>query len=206
MDSDGFAKSPLFETFSADQHLCGYPERIERIPNMPLPSDEKLIQLGNDLIPQFDTIFGLHPGFRPAHAKGVLLTGTFNPSAGGRVTHASAAHHARFDSGNRAVLQLDRSSSRFPITIRKRILTDLPSVSIWPITSTPTSSAIRRMAFLPEPARSSLSFCALRPRAIRRRHRHLRLRSSSARIRPRSPMCKRPSQVLPVSPGTRISA
>ena len=36
---------------------------------MPLPSDEKLIQLGNDLIQQFDTIFGLHPGSRPAHAR-----------------------------------------------------------------------------------------------------------------------------------------
>src|SRR5437667_290552 len=48
---------------------------------MPLPSDEKLIQLGNDLIQQFDTIFGLHPGFRPAHAKGVLLTGSFTPSS-----------------------------------------------------------------------------------------------------------------------------
>jgi catalase len=47
---------------------------------MPLPSDEKLLQLGNDLIQQIDTIFGLHPGFRPAHAKGVLLTGTFTPA------------------------------------------------------------------------------------------------------------------------------
>jgi catalase len=47
---------------------------------MPLPSDEKLIQLGNDLTETFDTIFGEHPGFRPAHAKGVLLTGTFTPS------------------------------------------------------------------------------------------------------------------------------
>jgi catalase len=47
---------------------------------MPLPSDEKLIQLGNDLLKTFDTIFGQHPGFRPAHAKGVLLTGTFTPS------------------------------------------------------------------------------------------------------------------------------
>ena len=35
---------------------------------MPLPSDEKLVQLGKDLLEQFDTIFGLHPGFRPAHA------------------------------------------------------------------------------------------------------------------------------------------
>ncbi len=47
---------------------------------MPLPSNEKLIQLGNDLIKQFDTMFGLHPGFRPVHAKGILLTGTFTPS------------------------------------------------------------------------------------------------------------------------------
>ena len=48
---------------------------------MPLPSDPKLIQLANDIIHQFDTIFGMHPGYRPAHAKGVLLTGTFSPSS-----------------------------------------------------------------------------------------------------------------------------
>ena len=48
---------------------------------MPLPSDEKLIALSQDLIQQFDTIFGQHPGFRPAHAKGTLLTGTFTPSS-----------------------------------------------------------------------------------------------------------------------------
>jgi catalase len=47
---------------------------------MPLPSDEKLIALSQDLLNQFDTIFGLHPGFRPAHAKGVMLTGIFTPS------------------------------------------------------------------------------------------------------------------------------
>ncbi len=47
---------------------------------MPLPSDEKLIALSQEVLKQFDTIFGLHPGFRPAHAKGVLLTGAFTPS------------------------------------------------------------------------------------------------------------------------------
>jgi catalase len=47
---------------------------------MPLPTDEKLIALSQDLLKQFDTIFGLHPGFRPAHAKGILLTGTFRPA------------------------------------------------------------------------------------------------------------------------------
>jgi catalase len=48
---------------------------------MPLPSDEKLIALSNDLLQQFETIFGAHPGFRPAHAKGTLLAGTFTPTA-----------------------------------------------------------------------------------------------------------------------------
>ena len=48
---------------------------------MPLPTDEKIVALGQDLLQQFDTLFGLHPGFRPAHAKGTMLTGTFTPSA-----------------------------------------------------------------------------------------------------------------------------
>src|ERR1700730_13457853 len=48
---------------------------------MPLHKDDKLIALSQDLLQQFDTIFGLHPGFRPAHAKGAMLTGTFTPSA-----------------------------------------------------------------------------------------------------------------------------
>src|SRR5438270_11091842 len=47
---------------------------------MPLPTDEKLLALSQDLLAQFDTIFGLHPGFRPAHAKGLMLAGTFSPS------------------------------------------------------------------------------------------------------------------------------
>ena len=47
---------------------------------MPLPSDEKLLSLGQDFLHQFDTMFGLHPGFRPAHAKGLMLSGTFTPS------------------------------------------------------------------------------------------------------------------------------
>jgi catalase len=49
---------------------------------MPLPTDEKLLALSHDLIQQFETIFGEHPGFRPAHAKGAMFTGTFTPSAG----------------------------------------------------------------------------------------------------------------------------
>src|SRR5215469_9176694 len=48
---------------------------------MPLPSDEKLIALSQELLKQFDAIFGLHPGFRPAHAKGTFVSGTFVPSS-----------------------------------------------------------------------------------------------------------------------------
>lgn len=48
---------------------------------MPLPTDEKLLALSESLLKQIDTIFGLHPGFRPVHAKGILLSGTFTPAA-----------------------------------------------------------------------------------------------------------------------------
>lgn len=61
---------------------------------MPLPNDEKLIALSNDLIQQFDTIFGLNPGFRPAHAKGTMLTGTFTPS-GDAASLTKAPHVVR---------------------------------------------------------------------------------------------------------------
>jgi catalase len=47
---------------------------------MPLPADPTLLTLATDILHQFDTLFGLHPGFRAAHAKGVLLAGTFTPS------------------------------------------------------------------------------------------------------------------------------
>jgi catalase len=46
---------------------------------LPLPTDEKLIALSQDVLQQFETIFGPHAGFRPAHAKGVMLAGTFTP-------------------------------------------------------------------------------------------------------------------------------
>ncbi|HEY6447959.1 MAG TPA: catalase family peroxidase [Acidobacteriaceae bacterium] len=47
---------------------------------MPLPQDERIVALANDLLQMFDELFGLHPGFRAAHAKGLMLTGRFTPS------------------------------------------------------------------------------------------------------------------------------
>ena len=49
---------------------------------MPLSTDDKLLALSRDVIAGFDKANGgVHAGFRPAHAKGLLLTGTFTPSA-----------------------------------------------------------------------------------------------------------------------------
>jgi len=48
---------------------------------MPLPNDERVVALANDILQQFDKIFGLHPGFQAAHVRGQMLTGTFTPTA-----------------------------------------------------------------------------------------------------------------------------
>jgi len=49
---------------------------------MPLTTDEKLLTLSHDIIERFDKVDGgIHPGFRPVHAKGILLTGVFTPSS-----------------------------------------------------------------------------------------------------------------------------
>jgi hypothetical protein len=48
---------------------------------MPLTTDPKMLNLSRDVIEAFDKADrGPHPGFRPAHAKGILLTGEFKPS------------------------------------------------------------------------------------------------------------------------------
>src|SRR5262249_43769331 len=49
--------------------------------------------LAQQLLDALDAIFGLHPGFRPAHAKGLMCSGTFTPSPDAakltRAPHAS---------------------------------------------------------------------------------------------------------------------
>ena len=79
---------------------------------MPLPSDERIIQLANDLLEQFDVMFGRHPGFRAAHAKGALLTGSFKPSA--EAESLTRAPHAT------------RASS--PVTVRFSDSTGIPNL------------------------------------------------------------------------------
>ena len=94
---------------------------------MPLPSDEKLIALSQDLLKQFDKIFGLHPGFRPAHARGVMLTGTFTPSS--EASSLTRAPH------------ITRNST--PVTVRFSSSTGLPQIPDNDPNANPRGLAVR---------------------------------------------------------------
>ena len=81
---------------------------------MPLTTDEKLLALGRETIALFDKANGgVHPGFRPAHAKGILLRGTFTPSP--EAASLSGAPH------------LHRNST--PVTVRFSDFAGIPTVA-----------------------------------------------------------------------------
>ncbi|HKM58894.1 MAG TPA: catalase family peroxidase [Chthoniobacterales bacterium] len=94
---------------------------------MPLPTDEKIIALSQDLIKAFDTLFGLHPGFRPAHARGEMLTGTFTPAPG--ASSFTAAPHITRDS--------------VPVTARFSSSTGIPLIPDTDPNANPRGLAIR---------------------------------------------------------------
>jgi catalase len=88
---------------------------------MPLPTDERLIALSQELLQQFDAIFGLNPGFRPAHAKGTMLTGTFTPTAAAaslskapHIVRASTPVTVRFSNSTGVPLMPDNDSNANP--------------------------------------------------------------------------------------------
>jgi catalase len=94
---------------------------------MPLPSDEKIIALSEKLLQQFETIFGAHPGYRPAHAKGLLLTGTFTPFE--EAASLTRAPH------------IARPST--PVTVRFSNATGLPAIPDGDPNANPRGMAIR---------------------------------------------------------------
>src|SRR6202050_5466383 len=80
---------------------------------MPLTTDPKLLTLSQDIIERLDKVDGgIHPGFRPAHAKGILLTGVFTPSSdAGSLTRAP---------------HIQRGST--PVTVRLSDFAGIPTV------------------------------------------------------------------------------
>jgi catalase len=81
---------------------------------MPLTTDEKLLALSRETIAVFDKANGaVHPGFRPAHAKGIRLTGTFTPSS--EAASLTRAPH------------LHRNST--PVTVRFSDFAGIPTVA-----------------------------------------------------------------------------
>lgn len=79
---------------------------------MPLPSDEQILKTSLDLVNQLQTVFGKHPGFRPAHARGLMLSGTFTPTP--EAKELSTAPHF--------------SSPSTPVTIRFSNSTGIPQI------------------------------------------------------------------------------
>jgi catalase len=79
---------------------------------MPLPADQKLLDLSDRILATFAKIFGEHPGIRPAHGKGTLLNGTFTPSAA--AAELSIAQHFQ--------------QSSTPVVVRLSDSTGLPTI------------------------------------------------------------------------------
>ncbi len=96
---------------------------------MPLTSDEKLLALSRDVLKGFEKVDGgIHSGFRPAHAKGILLAGIFTPSP--EASTLTAAPH------------INRHST--PVTVRFSDFAGIPTVpDNDPQNASPRGCAIR---------------------------------------------------------------
>ncbi|KAK4690481.1 catalase, partial [Lecanoromycetidae sp. Uapishka_2] len=94
---------------------------------MPLPTDETTLKTSQDLVTQLHTAFGSHPGFRATHARGLLLDGTFSPSAA--AASLSSAQH------------FNQPST--PLTIRFSNSTGLPQIPDTDPNANPRGIAIR---------------------------------------------------------------
>ncbi|HMF52700.1 MAG TPA: catalase family peroxidase [Edaphobacter sp.] len=94
---------------------------------MPLPNDEKLIALSEEILKEFEKVFGAHPGFRPAHAKGTMLTGTFTPSK--EAASLTRAQHA--------------TQASTPVTVRFSNSTGVPLIPDNDANADPRGIAIR---------------------------------------------------------------
>ena len=93
----------------------------------PTEKNDQLAAMSAEVIQAFDALSGLHPGFRPAHAKGILLSGVFAPAPGG--SSLTRAPH------------LQRPST--PVTLRFSDFAGLPALPDNDPNASPRGLAIR---------------------------------------------------------------
>ncbi|KAF2099334.1 catalase related subgroup [Rhizodiscina lignyota] len=93
---------------------------------MPLPDDQQAVEVAKDLISTLKGAFGTPPGYRPAHAKGVLLTGTFTPSS--TASSLSSAYHL---------------NNVTPVTARFSSSTGIPTIPDTDANADPRGFAVR---------------------------------------------------------------
>ncbi|KAF3039113.1 hypothetical protein E8E11_005750 [Didymella keratinophila] len=95
---------------------------------MPLSRDPQILETANGLVSTLRTAFGHTTNeFRPAHAKGHLLTGTFTPTSS--ASALSSAPHC--------------NASSMPITVRFSSSTGLPQIRDTDAQANPRGIAIR---------------------------------------------------------------
>ncbi|CAD6444546.1 ce4360ad-aa3b-496e-9622-d739346ecf8d [Sclerotinia trifoliorum] len=94
---------------------------------MPLPTDPAVVKTSENLVHQLQSMFGKHGGKRPAHAKGLLLAGTFTPLPA--ASTLSTAPHFNHPST--------------PIWIRFSNSTGIPSIPDFDAHADPRGIAIR---------------------------------------------------------------
>jgi hypothetical protein len=139
---------PLAKTLSRLDRPASLSQEI----SMPLPSDEKIVALGQDILKQFDAIFGLHPGFRPAHAKGFMVTGTFTPAPEAasftrapHITRSSTPVTVRFSNSTGIPLIPDtdpNASARSSVSITEHVHTTISRpLGGWPYQDAPGAGA-----------------------------------------------------------------
>ena len=93
---------------------------------MPLPTDEQVVKTSHALVDALRHSAGGHPGYRPAHAKGLLLTGAFVPSQ--EAKSLSKAYHL---------------NNETPIWVRFSSSTGLPQIPDTDPNANPKGIAIR---------------------------------------------------------------
>jgi len=94
---------------------------------MPLPTDPKALALSHDLLDAFDEVNAAeHAGLRPAHAKGIMLTGIFRPSQ--NLSSLTSAPHAHGET---------------PVTVRLSDFAGVPTVPDASDEASPRGFALR---------------------------------------------------------------